>query len=98
LVLKDLDSAQVTAERVQLIHDAVSRVKVTGAVPVLGDVPSWLWGLACCLNVRADNCSQTHLENVDAIVSGFSHSFAGGGVTQIELSSDRSPFLGSAMP
>lgn len=98
LVLKDLDSAQVTADRVRLIHDAVSRVKVTGAVPVLGDVPSWLWGLACCLNIRADNSAHTHLENVDAIVSGFTHSFAGGGVTQIELSSDRSPFLGSAMP
>ena len=86
----EVDSVQdVTVPRAQEILDLVKDERISGTLPVSGPVPSWLWDLGARLNISGVGAE---LINLKAIVSGFQHDFGGGGVTHVELTTDKSKF------
>lgn len=81
-------------QRARLVHHCVSAPAITGTVPLQGYPPSWLWNLNCRVNIIVPG-RRLHTDNMAAIVNSYSLDFANGGSTSIELTSDRSPMMGT---
>jgi hypothetical protein len=91
LCVREDSVANVTPERARAILELVSDELVSGSVPVHGAVPSGLWNLGVKLNVATAG-RVTGLEQLAAMVTGFTHRFAEGGNTDIEITTDKSAF------
>jgi hypothetical protein len=81
-----------TAARVQDILDSVKDPIISGDVAIGGPPPTWLRNLNCKLNIAATGRA-TGLENLGAIVVGWSYDFATD-ITTITVSTDKAMFLG----
>ncbi|HOW70098.1 MAG TPA: hypothetical protein PKY77_05800 [Phycisphaerae bacterium] len=88
--------AQMLPSRASLMLDALGDVAISGSVPLAGSVPDWLWNLNVRVNVSVPN-RNLGTESMAAVVTGFTHSFDGCGSTTLELSTDRSSFVGRGM-
>jgi len=95
LIIRDVDKRELTPELARLYLDAYKDVIISGRVPIIGDVPAWLWNLDCRVNIVAPG-RQLGTETMRAVVTGFSHDFGGNGETVLEFGTDMSSFIGKA--
>lgn len=77
----------------QQAHAALSEPLVTGQVPIAGELPAELWGLARRLNIRSASHGATGYESLGAAVKGVRVEFDGGGRALVELSRDTSQLI-----
>lgn len=93
------DIAQLPYETVvallkaQAMHKSMSAIASNSTIPIAGDLPTAHWNLNHKINIRTNVGVQTGYEDLNALMTGFTHTFDRGGATTYEWSTDVSEYV-----
>ena len=79
--------------KAQAMHKSMSAIASNSTIPIAGDVPAAYWNLNQKVNIRTNVGVQTGYEDLNAILTGLTHTFDHGGSTVYEWTTDLTDYV-----